>query len=120
MVILRELDENEGRISVSSPGYLEWARQVRAHYTRANDVLNSRGFYSELWGFDVGSSSDSDSDSSSDSGSDSDCVIISPSSFTGKRKNPCRDLVVADYTPVTMEVSSKYTSVEMVRSFRKA
>ncbi|CAJ2653460.1 unnamed protein product [Trifolium pratense] len=120
MVILRELDENEGRISASSPGYFEWARQVRAHYTRANGVLNSRGFYSELWGFDVGSSSDSDSDSDSSSGSDSDCVIISPSSFTGKRKNPCRDLVVAGYTPVTMEVPSKYTSAEMVMSFRKA
>ncbi|CAJ2638306.1 unnamed protein product [Trifolium pratense] len=120
MVILRELDENEGRISASSPGYFEWARQVRAHYTRANGVLNSRGFYSELWGFDVGSSSDSDSDSDSNSGSDSDCVIISPSSFTGKRKNPCRDLVAAGYTPVTMEVPSKYTSEEMVMSFRKA
>ncbi|MCH80669.1 hypothetical protein A2U01_0001441 [Trifolium medium] len=119
MVILRELDDNEERVPISSPSYFEWAQQVRAHYTRANGVLNSRGFYSELWGFDVGSSS-SDSDSSSDSGNDSDCVIISPSSFTGKRKNPCRDLVVADYTPVTMEVPSKYTSVEMVRSFRKA
>ncbi|CAJ2653064.1 unnamed protein product [Trifolium pratense] len=119
MVILRELDEDEGRVPISSPSYLEWAQQVRAHYTRANGVLNSRGFYSELWGFDVGSSS-SDSDSSSDSGNDSDCVIISPSSFTGKRKNPCRDLVVADYTPVTMEVPSKYTNVEMVKSFRKA
>ncbi|CAJ2679406.1 unnamed protein product [Trifolium pratense] len=38
----------------------------------------------------------------------------------GKRKNPCRDLVVAGYTPVTMEVPSKYTSAEMVMSFRKA
>ncbi|CAJ2679794.1 unnamed protein product [Trifolium pratense] len=118
MVILRELDDNEGKVPISSPGYLEWARQVRAHYTRANGVLNRRGFYSELWGFDVGSSN-SDDDSDSDSSNDSDCVIISPSSITGKRKNPCRDLVVAGYTPVTMEVSSKYTSMEMVRSFRK-
>ncbi|PNX96669.1 hypothetical protein L195_g019881 [Trifolium pratense] len=70
---------------------------------------------SELWDFDV-----EDSNSDSDSSSDSDCVIISPFSFTGKRKNPCRDLVVAEYTLVTMDVTSKYTNEAMVRSFRKA
>ncbi|MCH83918.1 hypothetical protein A2U01_0004747, partial [Trifolium medium] len=37
----------------------------------------------------------------------------------GKRENPCRALVVAE-PPVTMDVSSKYTSEDMVKSYRKA
>ncbi|PNX74104.1 hypothetical protein L195_g030016 [Trifolium pratense] len=116
MVILRELTDGEG--STPNPSHLDsdWVRQVRAHFTRANGTLNIRGIDCFLWGFDVGSSDSSDSDSNS---SDSDCVIISPSYFTGKRKNTCRDLVVADPAPLAiMDTTSKFTNDAMVSSFR--
>ncbi|MCI51860.1 hypothetical protein A2U01_0073104, partial [Trifolium medium] len=83
-------------------------------------TLNRSGYYSEIWGFPVSSSSDSDSDSDSSSGSSSDCVMISPSSFTGKRTNTCRSLIVADLTFTTMEIRSKFTTTEVVECFRKA
>ncbi|WJX58400.1 hypothetical protein P8452_43861 [Trifolium repens] len=89
MVILRDLDNDDERspprpLIIGSP--LE--RQVREHFTRPDGSFDYSGYFSEVLGesFNVeGDSSDSASDSSS--GNSSDCVIISPSSFTGKRRD---------------------------------
>ncbi|PNX80047.1 hypothetical protein L195_g036042 [Trifolium pratense] len=93
----------------------DWALQARAQFTRADGTLNRSGYFSEIRNCDISSSDDSDSDS----GSSSDCIIISPSSFTGKPKNTCRDLVVAGLAPIKMETSSKYTNIEIVKCFRE-
>ncbi|MCI38089.1 hypothetical protein A2U01_0059317, partial [Trifolium medium] len=74
-----------------------------------------------MWDFPVSSSDNTDtSDSDSSSGTSSDCVIISPSSFTGKQKATSRSLVVLDLAIMTMEVSSKFTTPESVACFRGA
>ncbi|MCH80224.1 hypothetical protein A2U01_0000989 [Trifolium medium] len=120
MVILRDLDDEEGSSTKFPLPGSSWERQARAHFTRADGSLNSSGYYYEIWGFPVSSSDNFDSDSDSSSGSSSDCVIISPSSFIGKQKNMCRSLVVADLAFTTMEVRSKFTTTEIVELFRKA
>ncbi|MCI60378.1 hypothetical protein A2U01_0081634, partial [Trifolium medium] len=64
-----------------------WECQVSTHFTKVDGSLNRSGYYTELWGFPVSSSnSDVNSDSDSSNGNSSDCVIISPSSFTGKKE----------------------------------
>jgi hypothetical protein len=88
MVILRDFSEvDEGNFSQVSYIGTPLERQIRAHFTGADGSLNRSGYYSEIWGFPVNSSeihTNSDSSSSNSSGVSSDCVIISPSSFTGK------------------------------------
>ena len=84
MVILRDLDNDEERspprpLIIGSP--LE--RQVREHFTRPDGSFDYSGYFSEILGESFNVEGDS-SDSDSSSGNSSDCVIISPSSFTGK------------------------------------
>jgi hypothetical protein len=71
MVILRELGES----SRFPPLYSDLERQIRSHFTRADDSLDKKGFYSEIFGSGF-------SDSSLERDSDSDCLIIPRSSFT--------------------------------------
>ncbi|KAK2384134.1 hypothetical protein QL285_071509 [Trifolium repens] len=90
MAILRYLgDANEGDFSRAPPVGTPLQRQIRAHYTRVDGSLNYSGYFSEILGFPVDSSdfdsASGDDNESSGSGSSSDCVIVSPSSFTGKR-----------------------------------
>jgi hypothetical protein len=91
MVILRDLSDvnDEGSIQNSRVG-TPYQRQVRAHFTRADGSLNHQGYFSEILGFPLSSDLDSDSGdavSNNSSGNSSDCVIISSSSFTGKRRD---------------------------------
>jgi hypothetical protein len=91
MVILRDLSDVNERdpsrpLPVGSHAHLE--RQTHAHYTRADGSLNYSIYFSELLGISISSSelesSSGDDNGSSSSGHSNDCVIISPSSFTGK------------------------------------
>jgi hypothetical protein len=91
MVILRDLsDVDEGNFSQVPYTSTSLEHQIRAHFTTADSSLNRSGYYSEIWGVPVNSSEidtdcdDSSRSSSSSSGASSDCVIILPSSFTGK------------------------------------
>ncbi|KAK2415666.1 hypothetical protein QL285_038128 [Trifolium repens] len=119
MVILRDLDNDDERsppLIIGSP--LE--RQVREHFTRPDGSFDYSGYFSEVLGesFNVeGDSSDSDSDSSS--GNSSDCVIISPSSFTGKQRDESLAIVAVGPETMAREVSSMYQDVESVEVFRK-
>ncbi|GAU21490.1 hypothetical protein TSUD_242130 [Trifolium subterraneum] len=64
----------------------------------------------------------SDFESDSSSGDDNDCVVISPSAFTPKNPNN-RALIVVDSISTistSMEVSSRFTTPEIVATFRKA
>jgi hypothetical protein len=123
MVILRDLSEvDEGNFSqvpyIGTPLEL----QVRAHYTRADGSLNRSGYYSEIWGVPVSSSevdsSSDDSSSSSSSGASSDCVIISPSSFIGKRREVSLAIFVVGSEVATMELSSRFQTEASIISYR--
>jgi hypothetical protein len=123
MAILRDLgDANEGDFSRAPPVGTPLQRQIRAHYTRVDGSLNYSGYFSEMLGFPVDSSdfdsASGDDNGSSGSGSSSDCVIISPSSFIGKRSEGSF-AIVAVGSEVTMEVSSIYQSAESVARFRE-
>ncbi|KAK2435431.1 hypothetical protein QL285_020489 [Trifolium repens] len=124
MVILRDLSNEDERnpprpLIVGSP--LE--RQVRAHFIRLDGSFNHSGYLSEVLGEPIspreleGSSGDDSSDSSSENSSD--CVIISPSSFTEKRRDGSLALVAVGFEVATMEISSMYDSAESVAEFRK-
>ena len=128
MVILRDLGNEDERnpprpLIIGSP--LE--RQVREHFTRSDGSFDYSGYFAEVMGesFNLGEreggigddSSDSSSDSSS--GNSSDCVIISPSSFTGKRRDESLALVAVGSEVMAMEVSSTYQSAEGVTKFRE-
>jgi hypothetical protein len=63
--------------------------------------------------------SDSDDSNSSSSGDSSDCVIISPSSFTGKRRDVSLAIVAIGSEATTMEVSSVFQSEASVAEFRE-
>ncbi|GAU22943.1 hypothetical protein TSUD_326710 [Trifolium subterraneum] len=95
MVILRELSDDSGS-SLISP-----ASTHRVH-----------GIFPKLWFRSSSEESDSDSSTSSD------CVIISPSSFTGKELVEYQP-VVLDASTVRMDSTSKYNSAEMIRCFRE-
>ena len=92
MIILRDLsDVNERDSSRPLPFGSPLECQTHEHFTRPDGSLNYSGYFSELMGIPISpseleSSSGDDSDSNS-SGHSSDCVIISPSSFTGKRRD---------------------------------
>jgi hypothetical protein len=80
--------------------------------------LNHSGFFSELWGVPVSSSEfDSGSDDSS-SGASSDCVIISPSSCTGKRREVSLAIVVVGSEVAIMDVFSKFQTKASIISYR--
>ncbi|WJX66031.1 hypothetical protein P8452_50626 [Trifolium repens] len=128
MVILRDLDNDDERspprpLIIDSP--LE--RQVREHFTRPDGSFDYSGYFSEVMGesFNVGEleggiggdSSDSNSDSSS--GNSSDCVIISPSSFTGKLRDESLAIIDVGSEAMAMEVSSIYRDLEIVEAYRK-
>jgi hypothetical protein len=117
MVILRDLSEaNDGDFIQTPLVGTPFQRQVRAHFTRADGSLNHRGYFSELLGLSI-SSSDLDSNSGDDnssSGNSSDCVTISPSSFTGKRRDESLVIVAVGPEVTTMEVSSTYQSEESI------
>jgi hypothetical protein len=124
MVILRDLDNEDERnpprpLIIGSP--LE--RQVREHFTRPDGSFNYSGYFAEAMGDSFspreleGSSGDDSSDSSS--GNSSDCVIISPSSFTGKQRDELFAIVAVGPEAMAMEVSSIYQSVESVEEYRK-
>ncbi|MCI15089.1 hypothetical protein A2U01_0036224, partial [Trifolium medium] len=119
MVIIRELSDSEDQTSRNPKYGSDWERQARSHYIRADGTRNYAGYFSECWGFEV-APSDLDSDTSSED--DSDCVEIPASSFV--RKNPNRlALVIADGVSTistSMEISSKFTSSELIVEFRKA
>jgi hypothetical protein len=126
MVILRDLsDVDEGNFSQVPYIGTSLERQIRAHFTRADSSLNRSGYYSEIWGFPVNSSeidtdnddSSSSSSSSSSSGASSDCVIISPSSFTGKQREVSLAIVAVRSETTTMEVSSRFLTEESVAFF---
>ncbi|KAK2449129.1 hypothetical protein QL285_008355 [Trifolium repens] len=124
MVILRDLDNEDERnpprpLIIGST--LEC--QVREHFTRPDGSFNYSGYFAEALGESFspreleGSSSDDSNDSSSRNSSN--CVIISPSSFTGKRRD--ESLAIVDVGPgvMAMEVSSTYQSIESVVEFRE-
>ncbi|MCH97779.1 hypothetical protein A2U01_0018775, partial [Trifolium medium] len=121
MVILRDLGDGEENFSKPIPIGSNLERQIRAHFTRADGSLNRQGYYSEMWGFHVSSSNSVESsDSDSSSGASSDCVIISPSSFTGKQGSSSRSLAVVETAIMSMEVNSKFNTPEIVACFREA
>ncbi|WJX77800.1 hypothetical protein P8452_61074 [Trifolium repens] len=114
MVILRDLDDEDERnpprpLIVGSP--LE--RQVREHFTRPDGSFDNSGYFAEVMGESFnrgeleGGIGDDSSDSSSDSssGNSSDCVIISPSSFTGKRRDESLAIVAVGPEAMAMEKS---------------
>ncbi|KAK2443242.1 hypothetical protein QL285_014363 [Trifolium repens] len=128
MVILRDLDDEDERnpprpLIVGSP--LE--RQVREHFTRPDGSIDYCGYFAEVMGepfthgeLEGGSGGDSsDSSSDSSSGNNSDCVIISPSSFTGKRRDESLAIVAVGPEATTMEISSIYQDVESVEAYRE-
>jgi hypothetical protein len=123
MVILHDLSEVDER-NFSQVPYIgtPLERQIRAHFTRADGLLNRSGYYSEVWGVPVNSSeydSDSDDSSSSSSGASSDCVIISPSPFTGKRREVSLAIVVVGSKTTTMEIISRFLIEESVTLYRE-
>jgi hypothetical protein len=95
--LIRELYEiaDEGDFSKIPSVGSSLEQQIRAHYTRADGSLDHDGYFSALMDYPLNPSSD-DSDSDSSSGASSDCVIISPSSFTGKRKDTTLTIVAAN------------------------
>ncbi|KAK2389717.1 hypothetical protein QL285_063290 [Trifolium repens] len=124
MVVLRDLsDVNEGDPSRPLPVGCPLERQVHDHFTRPDGSLNYSGYFTELLGVpithsDLESSSGDDSSSGSSS-CGSDCVIISPSSFTGKRRDESLALVAVGSEVTTMNVSSSYDRAERVAEFRE-
>ncbi|KAK2423615.1 hypothetical protein QL285_034061 [Trifolium repens] len=123
MVILRDLSDEDERdpprpLIVGSP--IE--RQTREHFTRPDGSFNYSGYFSEVLGESISpgelESSSGDDSSGSSSGHSSDCVIISPSSFTGKRRDESLALVAVGSEVMAMEVSSTYQSVEGVAKYR--
>ncbi|KAK2443354.1 hypothetical protein QL285_014466 [Trifolium repens] len=124
MVILRDLSNEDERdlprpLIVGSP--LE--RQVRENFTRPDGSINYSGYFSKVMGEPISprelESSSGDDSSDSSSGNNSDCVIISPSSFIGKRRGESLALVAVGYEVMAMEVSSTYQSVESVAEYRE-
>ncbi|KAK2373466.1 hypothetical protein QL285_074497 [Trifolium repens] len=124
MVILRDLDNEDERnpprpLIIGSP--LE--RRVREHFIRPDGSFDYSGYFSEVMGesFKVGELEGGIGDDSSDSssGNSSDCVITSPSSFTGKRRDESLAIVVVGPEAKAMEVSSIYQDVESVEAYRK-
>ncbi|KAK2388731.1 hypothetical protein QL285_062379 [Trifolium repens] len=113
MVVLRDLsDVNEGDPSRPLPVGCPLERQVHGHFTRPDGSLNYSGYFTELLGVPI-THSDLESSSGDDSSSGSsscggDCVIISPSSFTGKRRDESLALVVVGSEVATMNVSSLF------------
>ncbi|KAK2455241.1 hypothetical protein QL285_002715 [Trifolium repens] len=124
MVILRDLSDEDER-DPSRPlivgSFLE--RQTRAHFIRPDGSVNYSGYFSEVIGEPISpgelESSSGDDSSTSSSGHSSDCMIISPSSFTGKRRDESLALVAVGSEVMAMEVSSVYQSVESVAKFRE-
>ncbi|WJX62421.1 hypothetical protein P8452_47420 [Trifolium repens] len=124
MVILRDFSDTSER-DPSRPliiGYpLE--RQIRKHFTRPDGSFNHSGYCAEVLGENFSpsefESSNSDDSGSSSSGHSSDCVLISPSSFTGKRRDESLALVAVGSEVMAMEVSSTYQSAEDVAKFRE-
>ncbi|MCI81787.1 hypothetical protein A2U01_0103061, partial [Trifolium medium] len=57
MVIMRDLDDDEESFSKPLLIGSNLESQIRTHFTRADGSLNRRGYYSEMWGFPVSSSS---------------------------------------------------------------
>ncbi|KAK2391053.1 hypothetical protein QL285_064547 [Trifolium repens] len=98
-------------------------RQIRKHFTRPDGSFNYSCYFTEVLGETFSSSelesSDSDDSSSSSSGHSSDCVLISPSSFTGKRRDESLALVAVGSEVMAMEVSSTYQSAKDVAKFRE-
>jgi hypothetical protein len=86
--------------------------------------LNYSGFFSELLGVSVDSSKvDSDNgnnNGSSSIGASSECVIISPLSFTGKRRDVSLAIVAIGPEAATMEVSSTFQSNASIIKYRAA
>jgi hypothetical protein len=124
MVILRDLSEaNDGDFIQTPLVGTPFQRQVWAHFTRADGSLNHRGYFSELLGLSISSSepdnNSGDDNGNSSSGNSSDCVIISPSSFTGKRRDESLAIVAVGSEVTTMEVSSTYQSEESIADFRE-
>ncbi|WJX33912.1 hypothetical protein P8452_22076 [Trifolium repens] len=124
MVILRDLGNEDERnpprpLIIGSP--LE--RQVREHFIRPDDSFNYSGYFSEVMGEPISlrepESSSGDDSSDSSSGNSSDCVIISPSSFTGKQRDESLAIVAVGSEIMAMEVSSTYQSVESVAEYRE-
>ncbi|MCI81545.1 hypothetical protein A2U01_0102819, partial [Trifolium medium] len=66
MVILRELSDSEDNSSKIPLLGSDRERQIRSHYTRPDETLNEKGYFSELWGFPVASSDFEPSDSDDD------------------------------------------------------
>jgi hypothetical protein len=121
MVNLRDLSEvDEGNFSQVPHIGTPPKSQIRTHFTWVDGSLNCSGYYSEIWGVPVNSSEvDTNSDdSSSSSGASSDCVIISPSSFIGKRREVSLAIVIVGSETTTMEVSSMFLTEESIISFR--
>ncbi|KAK2416528.1 hypothetical protein QL285_038917 [Trifolium repens] len=115
MVILRSLsDDEEGGFSKIHPLGSALENQIRNHHTRADGSIDYDGYFKSLLNAPL-SYSDLDSVKSSDS----DCVIISPSSFTGKRRDTTLAVFVAQSVPETMDDSSKYQTLESVLAFRR-
>jgi hypothetical protein len=122
MVILRDLSEvDEGNPSPAPYLGTPLERQIRSHYTRVDGSLNHSGYFSEILGVPVSSSefdSGSGDSSSSNSGASRDCIIISPSSFTGKRREVSLAIVAVGQEVATMEVSSTFQSEASIASYR--
>jgi hypothetical protein len=120
MVVLRDLsDVNEGDLSRPLPVGCPLERQVHDHFTRPDGSLNYSGYFTELLGVPI-THSDLESSSGDDSSSgSSSCVIISPSSFTGKRRDESLALVAVGSEVATMNVYSSYDSAERVAKFRE-
>ncbi|KAK2390408.1 hypothetical protein QL285_063952 [Trifolium repens] len=124
MVILRDLgDVNEGDSSRPPPVGCPLERQILDHFTRPDGSLNYSGYFTELLGVPIThsdlESSSGDGSSSDSSSCGSDCVIISPSSFTGKRRDESLALVAVGSEVATMNVSSLCDSAERVAEFRE-
>ncbi|MCH86035.1 hypothetical protein A2U01_0006889, partial [Trifolium medium] len=119
MVILRKLHDDPGRPLTPPPPNSDLTRQIRAHYTRVDGSVNERGFYTELFGFLIGSSvSETSGESDSGSSNSRDWVIIPRSSFTGKDLIPF-DPVVLRSLDGEMETLTKFTTLENIRCFRE-
>jgi hypothetical protein len=92
MGILKDLSDvnDEGSTQIPRVG-TPYQCQARDHFSRDDGSLNYRGYFSELLGLSFSSSdldnNSGDVESNNSSGTSSDCVIISSSSFTGKRRD---------------------------------
>ncbi|WJX12327.1 hypothetical protein P8452_02841 [Trifolium repens] len=124
MVILRDLGNEDERnpprpLIIGSP--LE--RQVLELFIRPDGTFNYSGYFSEVMGEPISprelESSSGDDSSDSSSGNSSDCVIISPSSFTGKRRDESLAIVAVGSEVMAMEVPSTYQSIESVAEYRE-